>query len=69
LHPRRRDDTRAKGKAHRSAIPHGQDFADAPIADTALYLNSDLAAAGTGVTIPIDAGHMLLTGFNHAPVK
>ncbi|CCH87707.1 Short-chain dehydrogenase/reductase SDR [Modestobacter italicus] len=39
------------------------------IADTALYLNSDLAAAVTGVTIPVDAGHMLLTGFNQAPVR
>ena len=39
------------------------------IADTALYLNSHLAAAVTGVTIPVDAGHMILPGFNHAPVK
>lgn len=39
------------------------------IADTALYLNSHLADAVTGVTIPVDAGHMILPGFNHAPVK
>jgi SDR family mycofactocin-dependent oxidoreductase len=39
------------------------------IANTALYLNSDLAAAVTGVTIPVDAGHMILPGFNHAPVE
>ena len=39
------------------------------IADTALYLNSDLAAKVTGATIPVDAGHMLLMGFNHAPVR
>jgi SDR family mycofactocin-dependent oxidoreductase len=39
------------------------------IADTALYLNSDLAAAVTGVTIPVDAGHMILPGMNTAPVK
>jgi SDR family mycofactocin-dependent oxidoreductase len=39
------------------------------IADTALYLNSNLAAAVTGATIPVDAGHMILPGFNHAPVK
>ena len=39
------------------------------IADTALYLNFDLAAAVTGVTIPVDAGHMLLTGVNPAPVR
>lgn len=39
------------------------------VADTALYLNSDLAAAVTGVTIPVDAGHMILPGINPAPVK
>lgn len=39
------------------------------IANTALYLNSDLAAAVTGVTIPVDAGHMILPGFNHTPVR
>jgi SDR family mycofactocin-dependent oxidoreductase len=38
------------------------------VADTALYLNSDLAATVTGVSIPVDAGHMLLMGHNHAPV-
>ncbi|MGY1714743.1 mycofactocin-coupled SDR family oxidoreductase [Geodermatophilus nigrescens] len=39
------------------------------IADTALYLNSDLAAKVTGVTIPVDAGHMVLPGVNTAPVR
>ncbi len=39
------------------------------IANTALYLNSELAASVTGVTIPVDAGHMLLTGVNQDPVK
>ncbi|MFT4393665.1 mycofactocin-coupled SDR family oxidoreductase [Gordonia lacunae] len=39
------------------------------IADTALYLNSDLAASVTGVTIPVDAGHLLLTGVNQEPVR
>ena len=39
------------------------------IADAALYLNSDLAAAVTGVTLPVDAGHLVLPGFNHAPVR
>ncbi len=39
------------------------------IADTALYLNSDLAAKVTGVTIPVDAGHMILPGINTSPVK
>ncbi len=39
------------------------------IANTALYLNSELAAKVTGVTIPVDAGHLILTGINPAPVK
>ncbi|MFD8098509.1 SDR family mycofactocin-dependent oxidoreductase, partial [Nocardia fluminea] len=39
------------------------------IADAALFLNSDLASAVTGVTIPVDAGHLILPGFNHAPTK
>lgn len=39
------------------------------IADTALYLNSDLAATVTGVTIPVDAGHLLLPGMNLNPTK
>jgi NAD(P)-dependent dehydrogenase (short-subunit alcohol dehydrogenase family) len=38
------------------------------IADAALYLNSDLAAAVTGITLPVDAGHLLLPGMNMAPV-
>jgi SDR family mycofactocin-dependent oxidoreductase len=39
------------------------------IADTVLYLNSDLAAKVTGVSIPIDAGHLILGNFNMFPVK
>jgi hypothetical protein len=32
-------------------------------------LNSELAANVTGVTIPVDAGHLILTGSNANPVK
>lgn len=39
------------------------------IADAALWLNSDLAAKVTGVTVPVDAGHLLQPGYNPAPVK
>jgi SDR family mycofactocin-dependent oxidoreductase len=38
------------------------------LADAALWLVSDGAAAVTGVALPVDAGHMLLTGVNPAPV-
>jgi SDR family mycofactocin-dependent oxidoreductase len=55
--------------AHFAALK-GATFMDPQvIADTALYLNSDLAAKVTGVTIPVDAGHLLLTPYNHAPVR
>jgi enoyl-[acyl-carrier-protein] reductase (NADH) len=37
------------------------------VARTALYLNSELAEAITGTTIPVDAGHLLLSGVNLAP--
>ncbi len=39
------------------------------VADAAVFLNSHLARAITGVTMPVDAGHMILPGFNHAPVR
>jgi SDR family mycofactocin-dependent oxidoreductase len=39
------------------------------IANAAVWLHSDLAARVTGVAIPVDAGHMLLTGVNMAPVS
>ncbi len=39
------------------------------IADTALYLNSELASSVTGVSIPVDAGHLLMPGYNADPVK
>lgn len=39
------------------------------LADAAVYLNSAMASRVTGVVLPVDAGHMLLAGFNHAPVR
>ena len=38
------------------------------LADAALWLVSDGAAAVTGVALPVDAGHMLLTGVNQNPI-
>ncbi|HVW44815.1 MAG TPA: mycofactocin-coupled SDR family oxidoreductase [Amycolatopsis sp.] len=58
-----------EGGYHFAALK-GTTFLDPQvIADTALYLNSELAAKVTGVTIPVDAGHMILTGINAEPVK
>jgi NAD(P)-dependent dehydrogenase (short-subunit alcohol dehydrogenase family) len=39
------------------------------IADTALYLSSDLAAFVTGIAVPVDAGHMVLPGVNRNPAS
>jgi SDR family mycofactocin-dependent oxidoreductase len=39
------------------------------IADAALWLNSDLASAVTGISVPVDAGHLLIPGVNADPVK
>jgi SDR family mycofactocin-dependent oxidoreductase len=39
------------------------------IADAALWLNSDLAAAVTGISVPVDAGHLLQPGYNANPTR
>jgi SDR family mycofactocin-dependent oxidoreductase len=39
------------------------------VANAALYLNSELAAHVTGATLPVDGGHLILNGFNHAPQR
>jgi NAD(P)-dependent dehydrogenase (short-subunit alcohol dehydrogenase family) len=55
---------------YRFAALRGHSFLPAQsVADTALYLNSDLAAMVTGVTIPVDAGHLLMPGRNDDPVR
>lgn len=38
-------------------------------ANAAVFLNSELAAAVTGVTLPVDAGHLVLPGVNQSPVR
>jgi SDR family mycofactocin-dependent oxidoreductase len=38
-------------------------------ADVALFLNSDLARRITGAALQCDAGHLVLPGHNHNPVK
>ncbi|NYF15486.1 SDR family mycofactocin-dependent oxidoreductase [Microbacterium sp. AK009] len=39
------------------------------IADAALWLNSDLASAVTGIAVPVDAGHLLMPGVNADPIR
>ena len=58
-----------EGGYHFHALKGATFLSPQVIADTALYLNSDLAASVTGVTIPVDAGHMLLPGVNQNPTR
>ena len=39
------------------------------VADAIIWLASDESLHVTGVQIPVDAGHLVLPGFNHAPVR
>lgn len=60
------EDMRAAGY-HYHAL-RGCSFLDGQVvADAALYLNSSMAQAVTGVVLPVDAGHLLLTGVNMTP--
>jgi SDR family mycofactocin-dependent oxidoreductase len=68
-HPGRTEADMLEGGYHFHALKGMTFLPPEVIANTALYLNSELAAAVTGVTIPVDAGHMLLTGVNPAPVR
>ena len=68
-HPGGTEHDMAEAGYHYTAL-RGATFLDPQvIADAALYLNSHLASAVTGVTLPVDAGHMILTGNNPAPVR
>ena len=54
--------------SHYHALKGARALPPSSVADAAVWLNSDLATWVTGVVVPVDAGHMLLTGYNHAPV-
>jgi SDR family mycofactocin-dependent oxidoreductase len=68
-HPGGTEEDMMEGGYHFAALK-GTTFMDPQvIADTALYLNSSLAAKVTGVTIPVDAGHLILTPSNPTPAR
>jgi SDR family mycofactocin-dependent oxidoreductase len=68
-HPGGTEADMLEGGTHYGALKGTTFLPPEVIANAALYLNSDLAAAVTGVTLPVDAGHLVLPGFNHAPVR
>ncbi len=39
------------------------------VANAAVFLHSELAAKITGIRVPVDAGHMLVKGYVHDPVR
>jgi SDR family mycofactocin-dependent oxidoreductase len=68
-HERATRDELVDGVFHSHALRGRSLLPAQAVADAALYLNSGLASEVTGVTLPVDAGHLILNGFNHAPHK
>ncbi|MCW2495272.1 mycofactocin-coupled SDR family oxidoreductase [Jatrophihabitans sp.] len=54
---------------HYGALRGTTFLAPSTVADATLFLNSDLATAITGIVIPVEAGHLLLAGYNHDPAR
>jgi enoyl-[acyl-carrier-protein] reductase (NADH) len=68
-HPGGTEADMIEGGYHYAALKGTTWLPPEAIANTALYLNSALAANVTGVTIPVDAGHLLIPGVNANPVR
>lgn len=68
-HPGGTEEEMIAGGRHYGALKGTTFLAPEVIANAALFLNSEMAATITGVTLPVDAGHLLLTGMNAAPVE
>jgi SDR family mycofactocin-dependent oxidoreductase len=60
---------RAYAAAHWTALAHRNVLAPESVANAVLYLASDLSADVTGVAIPVDAGLLVLPGYNSDPVR
>jgi SDR family mycofactocin-dependent oxidoreductase len=61
-----RDDLMAAGRSY--GILKGSGFMDPEvIANAAMFLNSALASNITGVTLPVDSGHLAMAGINMDP--
>ena len=61
---------RGQGRSHAvwSAVAGQGMLPTSAISDAVVWLASDGAARVTGVTLPVDSGHMVLPGFNNSPV-
>ena len=60
---------RVSGAAHSAALAHRNVLSPESVANAVLYLASDLSADVTGVALPVDAGMLVLPGFNPEPVR
>jgi SDR family mycofactocin-dependent oxidoreductase len=68
-HPGGTEADMLEGGYHHNALKGATFLSPDQIAKTALYLNSELAEAVTGITILVDAGHGLLPGTNPNPER
>lgn len=62
----RREDYVNAGR-HYAALAGTGPMSPQVIADAALWLVSDRAEYVTGIAVPVEAGHLLLPGYNHSP--
>jgi SDR family mycofactocin-dependent oxidoreductase len=68
-HPGGTEEDMIAGGRHYGALKGTTFLPPEVIANAAVFLNSEMAATVTGVTLPVDAGHLLLTGMNPNPVE
>ena len=63
-HPGGSEDDMTEAGHHYTLLAGASWLDPQDVANAALYLNSGLAAKVTGATLPVDAGHLTLSGFN-----
>jgi SDR family mycofactocin-dependent oxidoreductase len=62
-------DDRAQGASHWSILRGRAVLPTSAVSNAIVWLVSDTGADVTGVVLPIDGGHGVLPGFNHAPIR
>lgn len=68
-HPGGTPDDMISAGRHYGALKGTTFMSPDAIADAALFLNSDRAATITGISLPVEAGHLLIAGVNTTPVE